>query len=52
MAASTKLSAAGSGGPIPESVAQQLINTYMTEEGYNHGELCPPNCTPPPPPTV
>ncbi|HWK02395.1 MAG TPA: hypothetical protein VNS58_02105 [Puia sp.] len=34
MAASTNLSASGSGSPIPESIAQQLINTYMTEEGW------------------
>jgi len=22
------------------------------DQGYNHGELCPPNCTPPPPPSA
>lgn len=28
------LSAAGAGSAIPEDVAQQLINTYKTEEGW------------------
>lgn len=34
MTVSTNLLAAGSGSPIPESIAQQLINTYRTEEGW------------------
>lgn len=29
-----ELSAADGGSPIPESIAQQLINTYKTEEGW------------------
>jgi len=35
MATSTNnLSGAGSAGPIPESVAQQLVETYKAEEGW------------------
>lgn len=35
MANSTKdLSTADGGSPIPENIAQQLINTYKTEEGW------------------
>lgn len=26
--------------------------TQSNDQGYNHGELCPPNCTPPPPPSA
>ena len=42
---------------IPDGSHQDLFpplpqagGTPSADQGYNHGELCPPNCPPPPPP--